>query len=904
MPTIYIDNKPYEVKAGQNLLHACLSLGFDIPYFCWHPALNSVGACRMCAVKQFKDENDTKGKIVMSCMTPASDGVRISIDDPEAVKFRKSVIEWLMLNHPHDCPVCDEGGECHLQDMTVMAGHTYRRNRFKKRTYADQNLGPFVRHEMNRCIQCYRCVRFYLDYAGGKDMNVFGWHDRVYFGKNRDGLLKSEFSGNLIEICPTGVFTDKTLYKHFTRKWDMQSAPSVCTHCSLGCNIIGSERYGKLRRILNRFNSEVNGYFNCDRGRFGYEYVNSSKRLRKILMRNGKGELKPACEKTVIDKIAEIIRRGRVIGIGSGRASLESNFALRTLVGAENFYAGASAAENSMVSEIGAILRNGRAKAATLNEVGMADAVLVLGEDVLNAAPMLGLALRQSILQKPLKIIKELGIEPWNDAAVREVLQQEKGPLYIAATQSSGLDDAAAEIYRSAPVDLARLGFAVAHKLNNQAPAVGDLSEKLNLLAGRIADALKNSERPLVIAGTSLGSRAIIKAAANIVQALCVNNTNTRICFTVPSCNSIGLELLGSKSIDGAIEAAAKGDVDTIIILENDIYRHIGDETAEKILNGVDNVIVIDSIQNKTVDKAHIVLPAATFAESSGTFVNNEARAQRFFRVLLPTEDIRESWKWIRDIILSCGLEKAEKWHNLDGIIKDIANNHEIFKAISDVAKPSDFRVAGQKIPRQTQSYSGRTAVYADVDVNEPQPPFDEDSPLSFSMEGFPGRPPAFLISHYWAPYWNSVQSVNKYQKEVGGPIRGGDDGRRLLEPSGDFEKKYFTEIPEAFKIQDGQLLIVPSYHIFGSEKLSSLSPSIAELSPKPFIAVNPQDAGNLKVNSDRKLEIVFSNVSYYLPIKVDSSVPKGMALVPMGLDGLQWDGVPVWRKLLKRENK
>src|SRR5512143_2543969 len=143
MPTIYIDQEKYEVPEGQNLLHACLSLGFDVPYFCWHPALHSVGACRMCAVKQFQDENDAKGKIVMSCMTAARDGTRISLCDPEVLGFRKAVIEWLMANHPHDCPVCDEGGECHLQDMTVMTGHNYRRYRFKKRTHANQYLGPF-----------------------------------------------------------------------------------------------------------------------------------------------------------------------------------------------------------------------------------------------------------------------------------------------------------------------------------------------------------------------------------------------------------------------------------------------------------------------------------------------------------------------------------------------------------------------------------------------------------------------------------------------------------------------------------------------------------------------------------------------------------------------------------------
>ena len=196
--------REYQMNAEQNLLHQCLSLGFDLPYFCWHPALGSVGACRQCAIKQFKDEHDTEGRIVMACMTPAAEGTRISINDPEAVAFRAGIIEGLMLNHPHDCPVCDEGGECHLQDMTVMTGHDYRRYRFTKRTFRNQYLGPFLNHEMNRCIQCYRCVRFYREYAGGADFNAFGLRDPVYFGREQDGVLENEFAGNLVEVCPTG----------------------------------------------------------------------------------------------------------------------------------------------------------------------------------------------------------------------------------------------------------------------------------------------------------------------------------------------------------------------------------------------------------------------------------------------------------------------------------------------------------------------------------------------------------------------------------------------------------------------------------------------------------------------------------------------------------------------------
>ena len=254
MPKVYIDGTEYEVKPGRNLLEAALDLGLDLPYFCWHPAMGSVGACRLCAVKVFKDESDTRGKILMACMTEAVDGARFSIKDPEAAEFRRYVIEWLMTNHPHDCPVCDEGGECHLQDMTTMCGQVYRRFRFRKRTYTNQYLGPLVNHELNRCIQCYRCVRFYRDLAGGRDLNYFGSKNRIYFGRQEDGVLESEFSGNLVEVCPTGVFTDKTYDGHYTRKWDLETAPSVCIHCGLGCNTIPGARYDMLRRVTARYN--------------------------------------------------------------------------------------------------------------------------------------------------------------------------------------------------------------------------------------------------------------------------------------------------------------------------------------------------------------------------------------------------------------------------------------------------------------------------------------------------------------------------------------------------------------------------------------------------------------------------------------------------------------------------
>ena len=236
MAKIVVDGIEYEVNPDNNLLHECLSQGLDLPYFCWHPCMGSVGACRQCAVKQYRDADDEEGLLVMACMTPATDGTIISINNETAKSMRERVIESLMISHPHDCPVCEEGGECHLQDMTLMSGHNYRRYDKNKVTHRNQYLGPFINHEMNRCITCYRCVRFYDDYAGGSDLSAQASHHHTYFGRLVDGVLESEFSGNLVEVCPTGVFTDKPFSERYTRKWDLQTGPSVCTGCAVGWN--------------------------------------------------------------------------------------------------------------------------------------------------------------------------------------------------------------------------------------------------------------------------------------------------------------------------------------------------------------------------------------------------------------------------------------------------------------------------------------------------------------------------------------------------------------------------------------------------------------------------------------------------------------------------------------------
>ena len=439
MAEVVIDGIAYEVNPDNNLLQECLSQGLDLPYFCWHPCMGSVGACRQCAVKQYRDADDKDGILVMACMTPATDGAIISIEDPQAKDMREKVIESLMISHPHDCPVCEEGGECHLQDMTLMSGHNYRRYDKKKVTHRNQYLGPFINHEMNRCITCYRCVRFYDDYAGGTDLAAQASHHHTYFGRYEEGVLESEFSGNLVEVCPTGVFTDKAFSENYTRKWDLQVAPSVCTGCSVGCNTTPGERYGSLRRIVNRYNSEINGYFICDRGRVGFDYVNSEDRIQVPLVANGSdmeevpaGELPPAIES---------YNGAGVIGIASPRASNESNFALRCLVGHENFYSGISDIEHEATQLILSLARDSAFNTPSVREIEKADAIVVVGEDITNVAPRIALALRQSVRNKAKELAGGCNIPIWQDAAVKELAQHDRSPLAILSSYATRLDD-------------------------------------------------------------------------------------------------------------------------------------------------------------------------------------------------------------------------------------------------------------------------------------------------------------------------------------------------------------------------------------------------------------------------------------------------------------------------------
>ncbi|MCR3754910.1 MAG: NADH:quinone oxidoreductase subunit G [Candidatus Westeberhardia cardiocondylae] len=896
MTKIYINNKQYITNQSHNLLQACLSHGFDIPYFCWHPELGSIGSCRQCAIKKHQNPQDKIGKIIMSCMTPVENDIIISTQDQEIQKFRKHIIELLMIHHPHDCPVCEEGGNCHLQDMTVITKHHSRRYQFKKRTHQNQNMGPFISHEMNRCITCYRCVRYYKDYADGNDFGVYGIHDNIYFGRPKNGTLQNEFSGNLIEICPTGVFTDKTHSENYNRKWDMQYAPSICQQCSIGCNIIISERYGKIRKIENHYHGNINHYFICDRGRFGYDYLNLKNRTYQPKnKKNNQWNFLTAQE--AIKKAIHILKKSQqIFGIGSARTTIENNFALKELVGEENFSTGIPKKEQEIIKLIFNILQNGGIYSPSLKEIEQYDAILILGEDVTQTGARMALSIRQAIKKTQTTYLKKLQIPIWHTNAVMNIRQNTKNPLFITNIDKTKLDDIASWTYYATTKEQAKLGFAIAHTLDKNAPSIKNIHSSLQKKIKIIATTLANANKPLIISGVGAGSKEIISAAANIAFALKkIGKKKVGITFILQQSNSMGSMMIHGKNLDHTIQKIKKYNKNntTLIILENNLQRYISKKQMQSLLKNIKYLIIIDNQFNPIQQQSNLILPSTNFSESSGTIINHEGRAQRFFQVYYPKHynnkiTTLEGWRWLH------WLHTAYKknniyWKKLDHILQEISQKIPQLRNIVDVAPQENFRVHGKKLARMPHCYSGRTILNTHINIHEKSTPKDPDSMFTFSMEGDNSpKTNRKHIAFVWTPGWNSPQAWNKFQKEIGGNLLYGNPGIKLITPNTKNTLKYFQNIPKEPPTKKNNWYIAAYWHLFGSEETSQNSKFIKKKMPKTYVMISQEDINKFNNIIDNKFLSFYCQESFFcLPIRISKTLSSGQIGLPIGFPGI-----------------
>lgn len=657
MPKLIIDDREIEIAPKTMVIEAAAQLGIMIPRFCYHPALGPVGACRVCAVK-FLD-GSLKG-IQMSCMVEAQDGMVVSTMDAEAVDFRKHVIEWLMLNHPHDCPVCDEGGHCLLQDMTVSGGHGIRRYPGNKRTYVDQQLGPLVQHEMNRCIHCYRCARYYQEFTGYRDLGVMRNADRTYFGRFQDGTLESPFTGNLSDICPTGVYTDKPS-RYFGRRWDYQRNPSVCINCSLGCHTTASVRYREVKRQEARFSEAVNGHFICDRGRYGFLYAGQESRPRQARI---DGETVPH-DQALHAAVAKLGEAGPASGssavaaAGSVRSSLETQAMLQLLCQSKGWRKPVYFMDPAATCKTKtAMARLEPDLSVSMREVEGADFILCLGGDPINEAPMLAVAMRQA--QR-------------NGA---EIVVLDPRPVFLPmdfdhlATTPEDINAIAGLLVKSV------VDRETAESCGQEAAAFFDTLTDRNQSAGHppesiaaAADALKQCQRPVVICGTDHVPAQTPGFAADLTLLLQAAGKKAGLFYLLPGGSAFGAGLFseGDAALPTIIEAIENGEVRSLILVESDPFFHFADrDRLSRALDKLDLLIVLDYLNSESAQKAHIFIPTTTLYEADGIYVNQEGRAQmvqqalsggtpivqsgggdhppRFYGTGIPGADSRPAW--------------------------------------------------------------------------------------------------------------------------------------------------------------------------------------------------------------------------------------------------------------------
>ena len=607
MPKLIIDGKEHDLPNGITLIQACELAGIEIPRFCYHERLSIAGNCRMCLV-----EVAGMPKPVASCamsvndLRPGRDGTPPTIiTDSETVnKAREGVLEFLLINHPLDCPICDQGGECDLQDQTMAYGFDAGRFADNKRAVEDKYLGPLIETYMTRCIHCTRCIRFMTEVAGVEELGAIGRGEDMEITTYLEHGMMSELSGNVVDLCPVGALTSKP-YAFMARPWELTKTQSIDVMDAQGCNIRVDSRGREVLRILPRVNDAINEEWISDKTRHVWDGLRVQRLDRPYLRRNGR--LEAVTWDEAFRAIAEVLREldgERFAAIAGDLAAAEEMFALKLL-------AGQLGSPNIDCRQDGAKLDPARGRAtylfnATIEGIDHADAILLIGTNPRHEAPVLNA-----------RILKR-----W-----RQI--QGKLPLGLIGTQAD-------------------LTYAYEH--------LGAGPETLAKLADgshAFLDKLKGAERPLVIVGQAALARpdgtAVLSLAAKAAMVMGAVKPdidwNGFSVLHTAAARVAGLDLglvpsEGGRDVGAILEGAEKSEIDLVYLL--------GADEIDTDRLGKAFVIYQGSHGDRGAHRADVILPSAAYTEKDAIYVNTEGRPQMTARAVFPPGDAREDWKIIR----------------------------------------------------------------------------------------------------------------------------------------------------------------------------------------------------------------------------------------------------------------
>jgi NADH-quinone oxidoreductase subunit G len=622
MLNLEVDGKPVQVPPGSTVMDAAHQLGLYVPHFCWHKKLTIAANCRMCLVQVEKAP-----KPLPACATPASEGMKVWTHSELAVAAQKSVMEFLLINHPLDCPICDQGGECQLQDLAVGYGASSSRYNEPKRVVLNKNLGPLIATDMTRCIHCTRCVRFGQEIAGVMELGMAGRGEHAEIMTFVGRTVDSELSGNMIDLCPVGALTSKP-FRYSARTWELSRRKSISPHDGIGSNLVVQVKNERVMRVVPLENNAVNECWISDKDRFSYEGLNSDDRLTRPQMRVqgawADTDWQTALER-VVNELARIVREhgpGAIGMLASPHATLEELHLAQKLVrglGSDNidfrlrqtdFTASATPWLGMPITEFAAL-----------------DRVLVVGSFLRKDHPLLAQRLRQATKKgAQLSIVH---------SAHDELLMQVANESIVAP---SALPRALAEIV---------VAVAAASGQNAHSALAGI---EPTASAKAIAASLLSGERKGIFLGNFAQQHPRGAQLHALAQAL-ADLTGARMGFLTEAANAVGGHVAQALPRQGGLNAqamlATPCKAYVLLSVEPDLDT-ANPAMTETALAAAQFVVALSPFQSAAARHADVQLPVAPFTETAGTFINCEGRAQAFAAAAPPHGDTRPAWKVLR----------------------------------------------------------------------------------------------------------------------------------------------------------------------------------------------------------------------------------------------------------------
>ncbi|PUE52690.1 NADH-quinone oxidoreductase subunit NuoG [Limnohabitans parvus] len=625
MVEIELDGQKVEVVEGSMVMHAAEKAGTYIPHFCYHKKLSIAANCRMCLV-----EVEKAPKPMPACATPVTQGMIVRTKSDRAIAAQKSVMEFLLINHPLDCPICDQGGECQLQDLAVGYGGTTSRYEEEKRVVFHKEVGPLISmEEMSRCIHCTRCVRFGQEVAGAMELGMShrGEHAEIetFLGQTID----SELSGNMIDICPVGALTSKP-FRYHARTWELSRRKSVAAHDSSGANLIVQVKNNQVMRVVPLENEDVNECWIADRDRFSYEALNGTDRLTQPMLKQG-GEWKEVDWQTALEYVANGLRN---IQRDHGANSIGALVSPHSTV--EEIYLAGALVHGLGSDNIDYRLRNAEFGAAegvrtlgtSVASLSTLQRVLVVGSNLRKDHPLFALRVRHAVRHgAQLNVITSPAAFNHADAWAMPVAQVVLGD---AAAWAQALADVAA---------------AIAAEKGVSAPAAGNITAQ----AQAIAKSLLGGERKAVL----LGNAAAHHANASSLLALAnwiAEQTGASVGYLTEAANTVGAQWAGAQPQTGGKHAGQMlaGGLKAAVLLNTEPeFDSAAGAAAAQALGQAEMVVTLSPFK-ANMAFSDVLLPIAPFTETSGSFVNAEGRLQSFHAVVKPLAETRPAWKVLR----------------------------------------------------------------------------------------------------------------------------------------------------------------------------------------------------------------------------------------------------------------